>query len=686
LPINTGSILFRSDVIQIVKNHEISLNLYGFHEYNYYAKEYTLMGVAWDFNYFARIGKLVNFRFTHNFGSPEVPGPQMGLNSFTIENRFRLKNKKRFIALQFINASRKYFNYDIEGNKMPQIRLFDQYGGVFYNAMDNVGHSWSAGPSIEFYSSQTPSRDVEGLYIDFQSQKVRLEYKSVIARRLTLDMKTGISRILYRELEKIEETRYDFHLMGVYSFNRGFSFMFNYDYGPMVNSGLYQYPGDALNHSFHLGPQVMSYFFNKRVAFNLFTALSYRFDLEYGFVTINPKIEAFLFKDWYAVASGTYTYSEQQYTEIMVRNNHYYFEFAIKKRWGKSDYNKWQKATRRLKIVYFKDENANGIKDGPEEGVPHVKTRLKLEATADQSIKTEFPVDITLLSNDEGIVIFNRLPMGFYDLNITPLGDIREYFYVDRGMQQLELIKTSTIYVPFQKAERIDGIVKVQRQKFIKEEDKGINLTSIKVTAYNNEGNSYSSFTRPDGRFVIYVPGDATYAVRMNNVFGNDFTINRNDIKVTVPDTSGSLIVFNVVERSRQINFKKPKPVASEGQGPTPLKLKVLHGKVYENRAEEGISKEAIPQFDMDIRPPEETQMETGYFYVVLAITTDREEAMRYSMIFKESGVTSFVGYDPEDKKYYVCTNKYNTIGDAREDQRRLKDRGYKKEVEIIKY
>ena len=131
----------------------------------------------------------------------------------------------------------------------------------------------------------------------------------------------------------------------------------------MVNSGIYQFAIDASNNSMNISPYAIKQVFKGRLSISLFANIAYRFDLKYGSVNINPKIEAYLFKDWYAVASGTYSYINQQFKGSNISANYYYTEFSIKKRWGKSDYKKWQKDLRRVKIVFFKDNNGNGVKD-----------------------------------------------------------------------------------------------------------------------------------------------------------------------------------------------------------------------------------------------------------------------------------------------------------------------------------
>ena len=682
--VNTGSILLRSNMIRLTKNQDISANLYGFYEYHYFINNYTLMGYAWDINYYARIGRIFTIQLTNNYGSPNIPGIQMGLLSFRVNTKFYTGNRKKYFSAQYINSSRNFHEYSYTGIKLPNIYLYDQYANILYHSHDNPANTWSAGPSMELYHSRRPSRTIEGEFIEYRTQKLRFEYKAVIARKLLINLKTGLADIYYKETDKINEMRYDLHLSGGYGFNNGYSISFSYDYGPMVNTGLYQYPGDALNHSFNIGPQMTKNYFKDRVSVNLFANLAYRFDLKYGSVNINPRIEAFIFRDWYFIVGGTYSYTQQDYPEFQLQNSHLYLEFSIKKRWGKSDYKKWQKDLHRLKIVLFKDDNGNGIKESFEQGVPYVKTRLKLTNSANKNVSTQFPFDITLLSNEEGIVIYNRIPLGFYDLFITPLSDLKEYFYVNPGIEKIEITKTTTYFIPFQKADKIKGEIVLKRQKFIVEGEETIGLTNIKITAYNKQGNSYSSFTREDGSFVIFVPGDNTYYLRMGNVFGSNFKILKNDISTTITDSTNSRIVFNVVEISRKISFKKATPVLPDSLQ-QPLKIKVLHGKIYENISEEAVDKDAMPEFDIAVAPPEEQKMKTGKYYVVVGNVSGRKEALAYKKIVQENGINAYVGYDDIADKFYVFTNYYNNRAEARQELDRLKEARLKARW-ILKY
>jgi hypothetical protein len=683
--VNTGSVMLQSSMITLFKHHDINFNLYGYNEYHDLPNDYTLMGFAYDFNYFLTIANVVSVQLTNNYGSPNVPGPQMGLLNFAAQSIFMIGDKKKYISVQYINSSRNYYTYSFEGIKLPNNKLYDQYTNLFFHSHSNPDHIWEAGPSVESYISYRPAQTIQGDVTEFRTQKIRLEYKGNIMKNLTLNMKTGISNIHIIDSRETQEQRYDFHVLGGYSFVKGYGVTFSYDYGPMVNSGLYQFSGDAKNHSINIGPSVMSTYFNKRLSFNLFAALSYRFDLKYGSVNINPKIEAYLWRDWYFVMSGTYHYTRQQYTDFQTTNSYIYFECSLRKRFGKSDYNKWQKGTKQLKVILFKDDNGNGVKDDFEQGVPYVKTRLILTNSDNPAISTQFPVDITLLSNEKGQVTYNQLPTGFYDLSIVPLSDVKEYFYVNRSIEKLELTKNLTHFVPFQKATKITGKLIVQRQKYIIKGTESLDLTNIKITAYDNQENSYSSFTLEDGTFTIFVPGNNTYYLRMGNVFGSGFKIMKNDIPVSVADTASEEVVFNIVEMNRQVKFKETKPAPVDTLKQEPLNIKVLQGKFYENSNKVPVDKDAMPEFNIKEAPVVEQELIPGIYYVVIGTDASRAQAVQLIRIVDENGIKAILGYLEANRKYYVFTKHFENKTEARAELDKLKAAGLT-DAEIIRF
>lgn len=678
--INTASFLYHSNMISVAKGHDVSAVIYAYNESHYLKNKYSLGGIAWDISYFGRLSRKITLQVTTNYGSPNIPGPQMGLLNFYAKTKLISSIEKQFFTFKYINTTKNFYYMTYEGFRLPNILLHDQYGSILYHSNTSKIHRWSAGPSIEFYNSEKPILNSDDKVV-YSVKKYRLEYRSFIGSKLMLTLKAGVGDFYYKESEEIKVLRYDFHILSDYNLG-GYGIRFAYDYGPMVNTGIYQFAIDASNNSINLSPYAMKHLFKGRLSLSLFANLAYRLDLKYGTININPKIEAYIFKDWYVVAGGTYSYVNQEYKGKNIDASYYYTELSIKKKWGKSDYKKWQKDLRRIKIVFFQDNNGNGVKDNFEQGIPHVKARLLLINSADQKRTANFPVDITLLSNDKGNAIFSRIPMGLYELTITPLIDQKEYFYVSKTAEKIEVTRTDIYYVPFQKASKIQGQIEVSQRKYSLKSEKIRDLANIKVTAFNKQGNSYSAFTRMDGSFVLYAPGNNIYYLRISNVFGKNYRILQNDLKAELPNPNP--IVFKVVEKNRQINFKQAKP--QQKGVPKLQKIKVLPGKIYKNDKQRLAEQNPLPEFNIKNKPPDEQIIIKGKYYVVLAEATNHTNALKYIKIHRENGVFCHFGIETETNKILIFTNYYSTQEEAKNETKKLKASGMKKAlVQFIK-
>lgn len=679
---NTASLVLNSGRVPVAKNHYARAILYGYHESHYLANRYQQLGYAWDINYYGKINRNLSFHFTNNFGSPNIPGPQMGLLNFFTKIKYNIIGSKDYISVQYVNSSRNYYNVNNEGEKLPEIRLKDQYANILFHVNTNRKFRWYMGPSIEYYQSSNPVSN-EDKRITYDIQKYRMEFKGYFGRHLMLNIKYGIGKFFYQGIEDLTDTRHDFHFLGDYH-NNGYGLRLSYDYGPMVNMGLYQYALDAGNNSVNVSPYAIKTYLKGRVSLSMFTNYTYRFDLKYGSLNINPRIETYIAKDWYIIVGGTYNYTQQTYSDFSSKRSFYYLEFSIKKRWGKSDYNKWKKDLRRLKIQLFQDENGNGKMDNYEKGIPNVKIRLQITNSAINAPRGNFPVDITLLSNDKGIVTFNRIPKGFYKATIIPLSDLKEYFYVSKSNKHIELNKNSVYYIPFQKASKIIGQIDLKRQKFVVGSDGVIQLANIKVTAYNKLGNSYSTFTQKDGSFIIFAPGNHIYQIRIKNVFGGNFKILRNDIQKLLVDTTSTPVIFEVVEQNRKINFKKATPLAKDG-GPELQKIKVLPGKIYNNTNQKAVDKDAVPDFKIPYMPFEVNEMIVGRYYIIAGHILNFTAAEKLMKILHELGIKSQLGATGDSHTYYVYLANFNSRAAAKEKLSYYK-RAEIKTLTIIKF
>ncbi len=681
--VNTISAIFSTGKIKLTKNHQMNAVLYGYDEKNYFKNSFHESGFAWDVNYLGIINKNLSLQLSNIYGSSDIPGPQKGLLTFLSRARYNIGSTKNYFTALYLNSSRNYYNRNGDGVKLSNIHLKDQYASLFFNFNAGKKVRWYIGPSIEFYASSRPASQ-PGQRLFFNISKYRMEYKSFFGRHFMLNAKYGVGLMYFQGDKKTKDAVYDFHLLTSYS-NNGYGIRLSYDYGPMVNMGLYQYALDVGNNSINFAPYLIKSYFKNWLHISLFTNLSYKFDLQYGSVNINPKIETYLYKDWYVSIGGNYTYTTQSYSDFTTHGSFYYLEFSIKKKWGKRKYDRWKDDVRRLKIQLFQDENGNGIMDKNENQIPNVKVRLQLRNAVDQTKHGNIPVDITLLSNKKGFVTFNQIPQGFYQLSIVPMTDMQQYFYINKSAENVELIKNTFIKIPFEKAGKIEGHIEITRQRFSKEGDKKMELANVKVTAFNNVGDSYSSFTLPDGSFVIFAPGHHVYHLRIQNVFGKSYRVVKNDIVVDLADTAVTEVVFKVVEMARKIKFKKVVPVNTSPTAPKLQKIKVLPGKIYNNGFERRFDKNKAPDFNMPQQQIEVHQLVPFKFYIVANQVTDMASARRIVNILNEQGLNAKVGISTKKNSYYIYLDYFDTRGEAKQ-----KIKSYRAEVKstltIVKF
>ncbi|MDZ7743772.1 MAG: hypothetical protein U5Q03_19065 [Bacteroidota bacterium] len=677
---NTSSFMFHTSRIPLAKKHMVQAAFYSYHEYHYFNNPYTLFGIAWDLHYFGDFSRKLKLHLVNNYGTPDIPGRQKGLLNFYSHLRYFVAPKSYF-SLKYVNSKRDYYNMSREGFKLPNMLLKDELLSLHYHANSNSNYRWLFGPSMELYESIRPSGD-DGELEYYKVRKFRVETKAFLGRNMMISMKYGISQNYEGLSNAISGYAYDFHVLADYNRN-GYGARFTYDYGPLVNSGLYQFALDAGNNSISFSPYILKPYLKGRVHLSLFTNYTYRFDLDYGLLNVNPRINTFIVNDWYFTVGGTYNFIQQDFNGKKVSNSHYYLEFSVKKKWGDADKNR--RDLRRLKIQLFRDDNANGAKDAGEEGIPDVKVRVKLLNTPVDIKRGKLPVDLTLLSNEKGFVTFRSIPKGFYEVYLTPMADLKEYFFIGKDIGVIEVLENTLYQIPFQKSSKIAGRINLKRKRYTAKDELKRDLANIRVTAFNNEGNSYSALTDKAGRFALYAPGYNTYTLRLNNVFGDEYSIMNNDLRIEVEEEASDSAVFIVMEKNKRIRFKKATPPVGDTSDRKLQKIKVLPGVISQDSASRIRGRNALPQFDIQTDVIELHNMLEDKFYVVLGAYESIGEVIRMKGVFEEQGLEPQIGASEGKAPYYLYTKYFDSRYQSRKEMNSL-GKFNLRNVRIIRY
>src|SRR5690554_337672 len=203
-------------------------------------------------------------------------------------------------------------------------------------------------------------------------------------------------------------------------------------------------------------------------------------------------------------------------------------------------------------FVVFRDVNGNGVQDPNEAGLPNVLVRLQTETPMSDPLGNDFmgaAEEHLLITDARGRVAFRNLPKGAYAIETMALsgGEETKRFY-------REVQNNRTLYLPYSEGARVSGSLLVERDRYGGQRD--VFVDNIRVTASNvADGNSYSTLTDREGRYVIYLPV-GEYTVEINPAaIDARFDLEENNIKVEVRGTSAFSVHFRMIERRRTIRM-----------------------------------------------------------------------------------------------------------------------------------
>lgn len=212
-----------------------------------------------------------------------------------------------------------------------------------------------------------------------------------------------------------------------------------------------------------------------------------------------------------------------------------------------------------VKIIAFRDLNGNGVKDPSEKGIDNMLIRLKINDSIAAMINTAvvygetMPTEFELITNSDGVVMYNNVPMGDYIITALPLASMGGWF--DGKTFYKNISKNQVFYIPLSKGARVSGGILTERELY--SDNKVLILNNIRVSAQSlTDGKTFSTLTGQDGSFTLYVP-NGEYVVSINeSAVGEKWEFLQNNIPLKVEeDFENYNISFYLVEKKRTIRL-----------------------------------------------------------------------------------------------------------------------------------
>ncbi len=546
--------------LRVKRVHSIRIGAGYSKEYHYWnpSDPLSITGFGARFGYSGSFKK-INLQLNANYGSPNYT-PRRGSFNVTPSIRYRFNNNYQ------LEAAYSYFDF------RPQIYTRGQlFNGDIYNTHEyySLKLFYSHGPNLFIFQPQYNT--IKSSPIDANTGGLAFEYRLRSRSPFKFYANSFMGYSYFPNSPDLGEV-FVAYVRGSVRY-KYFQANARYYYGPYYQVEQLQFVQTEINpQKFYANMYYDYWFLNNKMRLNL--NLNYYFNTVNTRQQLNTRPEVFYYAksgfrfSFYAryilFAEGEYsrTYhgiSGATYQELVPANSTSRFEFGAGIKFNvnmptglKRNYD--------VKVIAFRDMNGNGKRDMNEKGIPDMLIHIKLNDTIAQFAHDENqqgiyngPEEYDLVTNGDGMVEYQNIPMGDYVITAMPLASMGGWF--DGKTFYRNIDKNKTIYIPLSRGARISGGVLLERDRF--GTGQKLNLSSIRVTAVNQDnGKTFSTLTTGDGNFVLFVP-NGNYIIMINeSAVDKHFSFKQNNIPIEVnQDFENYNVSFYLAEKQRNINI-----------------------------------------------------------------------------------------------------------------------------------
>ena len=192
-----------------------------------------------------------------------------------------------------------------------------------------------------------------------------------------------------------------------------------------------------------------------------------------------------------------------------------------------------------LKLVLFKDENSNGIKDAGEEPIAGQTLSLNKDL---------------FVSDGNGLVYYKNTEKGIYSADFGYSSKLRGWIPNEGTTQQFELSGNKTIYIPYKTSRVLSGHLMVHNDSL---SNTKFNPSNIKIIATGSKGGVFSTLTDDNGEFYFNLPSDNYIVTVSEAAFSEQFWPVQFSQTADLVNNQSKAVYFEIKQKKRQINIKK---------------------------------------------------------------------------------------------------------------------------------
>lgn len=538
-----------------LKSHRLNIAVLGSNaRYNLLARDTSVFGLSYKMNYSVNVRNF-DLRFSGT-SSMNNHITNSGMQQYYLDSRYRLTDKIRFALYgnrMYYSTTRYPYNFSNlpNYNSSDYLRLTTIFSSpkIIYQVGPNyVGSMRQSVNTLTGFVTQ---------YNTFQpgiwgSATFHLSGYSSISPNITI---SNISMRYHSSDPAVADFTLNNGLaysVGINYYDQNFRMNAYYSSGStgdmLRNFEIYEQP--SVSRSLQLRPAYENYFFNRKVKLSAFMNYAYYLPSERQNVTYNVKYDHYLKKGWNLYISG-FLFSNSRKDEDGNRASTMDLNFIAG--FSKS-FNLQQPRVKYydLRTVFFNDLNGDRLKSDNEPPVSNILVNITKDRSKSQA-RSSIP-ELDMISDVNGEIFIENLPRDNYQMAYQPLVNLQSYYFLNGAKQEYFNDRERIMYVPLVESYKVKGKIILIRDPNSTEGK--LNLDGIRITATGENGEAYSVLTDKFGAFILNVPNADKYNLKVNNVFGEHFTIEANELQVQFTKNKTINVDFTFIEKRREINFE----------------------------------------------------------------------------------------------------------------------------------
>ncbi len=307
-----------------------------------------------------------------------------------------------------------------------------------------------------------------------------------------------------------------------------------------------------LNQSIHIRPYYERYFLRDAIWLTAFVNYSYYMPSQRENLLLNLTGHFRLKSSWSIfVSANGYRVSRVDLNTGRVTTRDVNMMLGVRKSF---DIQQPRLAFHDLTIVGFNDLDGDGIRDDNEKPISDVLVNISRDEELNEIRNTGF-AEISMITDPNGLIYYEKIPEGYYDLSIIPLTNLQDLYFLEGERQTIEVTGDMVYYLPLVESYKIRGRILIDRDP---NSNEGIiSPEGIRVTAVAENGEVFSTLSDGFGSYVLDLPRANSYEVSIYNVFGEQFRLERGTYRVQFTENRTIHIDFRFTERRREIRFNE---------------------------------------------------------------------------------------------------------------------------------